>query len=292
MATATEARTAYTRRRGRSSQSSSSQSFRGLRRPPLSPGAAESSRPARRSSSGESDGVEYRVAAATAELRGRRQRAPARPAADFVAHHAPDLTADRSVMTQTLCSGRESRGIPGEALSNPMSRETQITESTDFFADAACQGADTSVFFPVSDTFAGEAKAICATCPVAEACLEYAIATRQPDGVWGGLTRWSVIVWCGGVRRWLARRAAKPARRRRFTRRRLRGFLRRRPGVASAGVTAGGPGGDGPARLARVARDERRDAVHTAPRDRQRDEVADPASVTSTRPCSMFMNVG
>jgi len=44
------------------------------------------------------------------------------------------------------------------------------------------------VFFPVSDTFAGEAKEICATCPVADACLEYAIATRQPDGVWGGMT--------------------------------------------------------------------------------------------------------
>lgn len=61
-------------------------------------------------------------------------------------------------------------------------------ESTAFFADAACQGEETSVFFPVSDTFADEAKAICATCPVAEACLEYAIATRQGDGVWGGLT--------------------------------------------------------------------------------------------------------
>ena len=58
----------------------------------------------------------------------------------------------------------------------------------DFFADALCKSADTSVFFPVSDTFAGEAKAICAACPVAEECLEYAIATRQPDGVWGGLT--------------------------------------------------------------------------------------------------------
>jgi WhiB family redox-sensing transcriptional regulator len=69
-----------------------------------------------------------------------------------------------------------------------MSREPQHSESTDFFADAACEGADTAVFFPVSDTFAGEAKAICATCPVAEACLEFAISTRQGDGVWGGLT--------------------------------------------------------------------------------------------------------
>jgi WhiB family transcriptional regulator, redox-sensing transcriptional regulator len=71
-----------------------------------------------------------------------------------------------------------------------MSREsaTAEAESTDFFAAARCADADTSVFFPVSDSFAGEAKAICAECPVAEACLEYAIATRQTDGVWGGLT--------------------------------------------------------------------------------------------------------
>lgn len=59
---------------------------------------------------------------------------------------------------------------------------------SDFFDDAACKDADTSVFFPVSDTFAGEAKAICAACPVAERCLEYAISSHQADGVWGGLT--------------------------------------------------------------------------------------------------------
>ena len=67
-------------------------------------------------------------------------------------------------------------------------RGTAPTTSTDFFDDAACQDADTTVFFPVSDTFAGEAKAVCATCPVAEQCLEYAISTHQSDGVWGGLT--------------------------------------------------------------------------------------------------------
>jgi WhiB family redox-sensing transcriptional regulator len=82
------------------------------------------------------------------------------------------------------------RGITatGAALSSPMSRDPETVEPTGFFAEAACHGADTAVFFPVSDTFAGEAKAVCSTCPVAEACLEYAIATRQGDGVWGGLT--------------------------------------------------------------------------------------------------------
>jgi WhiB family redox-sensing transcriptional regulator len=44
------------------------------------------------------------------------------------------------------------------------------------------------VFFPVSESAAGEAKAICATCPVHEQCLEYALETRPADGVFGGLT--------------------------------------------------------------------------------------------------------
>ena len=31
------------------------------------------------------------------------------------------------------------------------------------------------------------AKAICATCPVKKACLDYAIRIREPHGIWGGL---------------------------------------------------------------------------------------------------------
>lgn len=32
------------------------------------------------------------------------------------------------------------------------------------------------------------AKAVCADCPVREACAQEAIETRIPDGVWGGMT--------------------------------------------------------------------------------------------------------
>jgi WhiB family redox-sensing transcriptional regulator len=59
---------------------------------------------------------------------------------------------------------------------------------TEWFDDAACRDADTDVFFPVSESMAGEAKAICAVCPVREECLEFALQTRPGDGVWGGLT--------------------------------------------------------------------------------------------------------
>ncbi len=53
---------------------------------------------------------------------------------------------------------------------------------------AACRGVDPDIFYPVSEEDAEEAKAICASCAVGETCLEYALANRERDGVWGGAT--------------------------------------------------------------------------------------------------------
>jgi len=53
---------------------------------------------------------------------------------------------------------------------------------------AACRGIDPNIFYPASDDEAEEAKGICAGCPVRQACLEYALANRERDGVWGGAT--------------------------------------------------------------------------------------------------------
>lgn len=53
---------------------------------------------------------------------------------------------------------------------------------------AACQGLDPEIFYPVEDDEAVAAKAVCAACAVNVACLEYALAGRERDGVWGGAT--------------------------------------------------------------------------------------------------------
>jgi len=53
---------------------------------------------------------------------------------------------------------------------------------------ARCRGVDPDIFFPVSDEDAADAKVICSYCPVREACLEWALSTREKNGVWGGLT--------------------------------------------------------------------------------------------------------
>jgi len=65
--------------------------------------------------------------------------------------------------------------------------ETERTLTT-WRREAACRDLDTGIFFPLSDDDAGPAKAVCAACPVREECLEFALATRQGDGIWGGLT--------------------------------------------------------------------------------------------------------
>jgi WhiB family redox-sensing transcriptional regulator len=61
---------------------------------------------------------------------------------------------------------------------------------------AACRGPQAAVFFPPGsferkdEKLAREsrAKEICRTCPSKKPCLEYAIAIREPHGIWGGLS--------------------------------------------------------------------------------------------------------
>ena len=53
---------------------------------------------------------------------------------------------------------------------------------------AACRGLDPLTFYPANDEEAESAKAVCAQCPVREACLEHALTVREKDGVWGGCT--------------------------------------------------------------------------------------------------------
>lgn len=80
----------------------------------------------------------------------------------------------------------------------------------DWRRHAACAGEAPELFFPVSESGPAlkqisAAKAVCARCPVRDACLRYALATGQGPGIWGGLTE--------GERRDLRYRARLAARR-------------------------------------------------------------------------------
>ena len=52
---------------------------------------------------------------------------------------------------------------------------------------AACRGADLGVFFPGRGESAEPARRICASCPVRQPCLEFALRHGITHGIWGGL---------------------------------------------------------------------------------------------------------
>ena len=53
--------------------------------------------------------------------------------------------------------------------------------------DAACRGARPSIFYPDNEADERRAKAVCGLCSVRQRCLDFALASAEPDGIWGGL---------------------------------------------------------------------------------------------------------
>lgn len=61
--------------------------------------------------------------------------------------------------------------------------------------EARCRGSDANLFFSPTHLETKEerhqrealAKTICAECKVRRACLAFALETREPHGIWGGL---------------------------------------------------------------------------------------------------------
>jgi WhiB family redox-sensing transcriptional regulator len=56
---------------------------------------------------------------------------------------------------------------------------------------AACRDTDPDLFFPVGTTGLAleqiaAAKSVCRACDAQGACLEFALATNQESGIWGG----------------------------------------------------------------------------------------------------------
>lgn len=70
-----------------------------------------------------------------------------------------------------------------------------VAETWDWQLRGACRGVDTVLFFhPDGERGSARArrqaaaKAVCADCPVLEACRRHALAVHEPYGVWGGMS--------------------------------------------------------------------------------------------------------
>jgi WhiB family redox-sensing transcriptional regulator len=55
-------------------------------------------------------------------------------------------------------------------------------------AGALCAQVDPEAFFPDKGGSTREAKSVCMSCEVRLDCLDYALATDQRFGIWGGLS--------------------------------------------------------------------------------------------------------
>jgi len=79
-------------------------------------------------------------------------------------------------------------------MSAPPARETFVFKEGDveWFANAACVGADVNLFFPFETNEQNPDYApalfVCSGCSAQKECLDYATRTNQRDGVWGMTT--------------------------------------------------------------------------------------------------------
>jgi len=70
-------------------------------------------------------------------------------------------------------------------------RPLMLTQEDDWRDFAACRDTDPDLFFPVGTTGPAieqidSAKQVCNQCEAQVSCLEFALASNQDSGVWGG----------------------------------------------------------------------------------------------------------
>ena len=74
---------------------------------------------------------------------------------------------------------------------NPQTFYRERPQDTEWMQQGRCRGKPQDWWFPekgADPSLQRTAQAICAECPVREPCLDYALASDERFGVWGGLT--------------------------------------------------------------------------------------------------------
>lgn len=73
--------------------------------------------------------------------------------------------------------------------------QVPVSEEWNWQLEATCRGMDVEIFFHPSNERRrhkqrriDQAKAICDGCPVLQECRRHALRTREPYGIWGGLS--------------------------------------------------------------------------------------------------------
>lgn len=75
-----------------------------------------------------------------------------------------------------------------EELLLPYSFYRWSREVEPWMDEALCAQTDPEAFFPEKGGSVSGAKRVCASCPVRDECLAYALRNNVRHGIWGGLT--------------------------------------------------------------------------------------------------------
>ena len=112
----------------------------------------------------------------------RRRNEPTAPGMPQVGAHGYCSTCYQ----RRVCAGR----MPVQRVERHAPPQTPYAEwpPREVLDGALCAETDPDAFFPDKGHNPWLAKDVCRQCPVMDACRQWAIGTRQPHGVWGGLT--------------------------------------------------------------------------------------------------------
>lgn len=83
---------------------------------------------------------------------------------------------------------QRSQGETFRTARESFSDATRLVDREPWMAEAVCAQVDNDGFFPEKDRAdtARRAKTVCATCPVIDPCLQFALDHHERFGVWGG----------------------------------------------------------------------------------------------------------
>lgn len=99
--------------------------------------------------------------------------------------------SDRTITRWTTAGYPTRRPLEGTPVT--VNKTTLGASVDDWRHQAACRQEDSELFFPIGNTGPAllqieEAKAVCGSCPVLQQCAQWALETREPHGVWGGMS--------------------------------------------------------------------------------------------------------
>lgn len=101
---------------------------------------------------------------------------------------ASDCLGASSVAIRDFAGRETTTALAAGHIARTVVRDIGDTAELGWQDRALCAETDPEIFFPEKGGSVRDPKRVCARCEVRAECLEYAMDTGQPYGVWGGLT--------------------------------------------------------------------------------------------------------